>query len=168
MISDCSVSRCTSSREWAVIRRWLWVITVPCLPLLLPLVIHLNRVRATQATRCLISINSLSFSILSPFVTEVMCRHCSLLCRGGISPQPFPDHFLCLHIHIYWDKPSLLPRQIGLQLLFSELVTQPGLNMSLSLPWLIIVPITSIISPPDCSECTYVSFAIGSLYFELP
>lgn len=130
MMSYCSVSPCSSSTEWAVIRRWLRVITVHCLPLLLPLVIHLNPLRATQATHCLICTNSVSFSIPGPFVTEVRCMHCTLLCRGGISPQPFPDHFLCLHIHISWDKPSLLPRQTGLQLLFSDLLTYPGLHTS--------------------------------------
>lgn len=71
------------------------------------------------------------------------------------------------------DKPSLLPGQTGLQLLCSELVTQPGLYTFLFLPWLIREPITLISSPPECSgrdpkPCTYVSFAISSPYFELP
>lgn len=48
VISYCSVTECTSSREWAVIRRWVWVITMHCLPLLLPLVIHLNQARGMQ------------------------------------------------------------------------------------------------------------------------
>lgn len=63
-------------------------------------------------------------------------------------PRPFP-------LSAHWqmgDKPSLLPGQTGLQLLFSELLTQPGLLTFLFLPRLITVPITLISSPPDCSE----------------